>query len=478
MTLDLDQIRPDPAQAPRLPRTLATRRLLLPLAEIDGTLHIACAALPDAPTRALLEKKLAPTPLEFHLAPPPQLRRALLRLYGTRDDTPSSPEDDATALADELFRAARLRRASDIHIDPSPSNLRVRFRVDGILEDYRPLPPSAAAPLVSRIKVLASLDIAERRAPQDGAFSLPPLPDDPATATDVRVATLPTRHGERLTLRLLSSDRRRLTLENLGMSPAHLAAFEDLLARPHGLCLLTGPTGSGKSTTLYAAIRRLLQLGNPNILTVEDPVEYEIPGVAQAEIDSADKVSFEKALRSLLRHDPDVIMIGEIRDPASLDTAVKAALTGHLVLSTLHTNSAPGAITRLADMGLPPHLIAATLRLAIAQRLVRRLCPHCRRPRPLAPAEAALLGDPALAGRTAWDPGACLHCAGRGYVGRTAIFEFLAPDAPLTALVAQGATLPHILQYLSTTPHQTLAQDAAAKILSGTISPADALPEL
>jgi type II secretory ATPase GspE/PulE/Tfp pilus assembly ATPase PilB-like protein len=235
-----------------------------------------------------------------------------------------------------------------------------------------------------------------------GAAQLGPL--------DVRMATLPVRHGERITLRLLETGGRRLGLDDLGMNDSDRGVFERALANPQGLILLTGPTGSGKTTTLYAAINRLLAGSPKNILTVEDPVEYEIPGVAQAEVDPSDKVNFGKALKSLLRHDPDVVMIGEIRDSASLDAAVKAALTGHLVLSTLHTASARSTLTRLVDMGLDAPLASATLHLAIAQRLVRRLCPQCR-----------------AAGANGWEARGCAGCGGRGYRGRTGIFELYAP---------------------------------------------------
>jgi type II secretory ATPase GspE/PulE/Tfp pilus assembly ATPase PilB-like protein len=268
-------------------------------------------------------------------------------------------------------------------------------------------------------------------------------------------------------MRLLEAGRERLTLPALGMSDSDMARFRAVLARPHGLALLTGPTGSGKTTTLYAAIRELLDTAPLNVVTVEDPVEYEIEDVSQAEVDAGDKVSFAKALRSLLRHDPDVVMIGEIRDEVSLDTAVKAALTGHLVLSTLHANDAVGAVTRLRDMGLAPHMIGATLRLGAAQRLVRRLCPHCREPVELDPATASLLGRPDLAGRTVWRPRGCLACAGRGYDGRLGVFELMAPDAALASRIAAGAREDEIRAALAESHVPTLADDAASKLLAG-----------
>jgi type II secretory ATPase GspE/PulE/Tfp pilus assembly ATPase PilB-like protein len=330
---------------------------------------------------------------------------------------------DSVRLVDAILRAGHLMRASDVHFDPMREGVRVRFRIDGMLEEVFMIDPALAAAVTSRLKVLASLDIAERRAPQDGAFTwrMPAgaLKLDPL---DVRMATLPVRHGERITLRLLETLSRRLGLEELGMQEKDRSQFERLLRHPQGLVLLAGPTGSGKTTTLYAAINRLLEISPKNILTVEDPVEYEIPGVAQVEVDSSDKVNFAKALKSLLRHDPDVVMIGEIRDAASLDAAVKASLTGHLVLSTLHANSAKGVFTRLVDMGLDRPLAAATLQLAVAQRLVRRLCPACGREQERG---AAARG--------------CKECAGRGYSGRVGIFELYSPVTGYESSMAEDA---------------------------------------
>jgi len=346
---------------------------------------------------------------------------------------------DSVQLVDRILRAGLLIHASDVHLDPSADSVRVRFRIDGMLEEVLRIPAAMQSAVTSRLKVLASLDIAERRAPQDGgfswrmggagAFNAPPL--------DVRMATLPVRYGERVTLRLLEAGGRRLGIGDLGMSAADRAAFDSVLRRPHGLVLLTGPTGSGKTTTLYAAIQELLSVAPLNIITVEDPIEYDIPGVAQAEVDSADKVNFSKALKSILRHDPDVVMIGEIRDSDSLDAAVKAALTGHLVLSTLHTNDARSAVTRLVDMGLDANLVPATLRLAIAQRLVRRLCPECREKGP-----------------RGWTPKGCTACGGRGYMGRIGLFELYSPETGLTT---------------------SMADDARAKIDAGVTSEAEVL---
>lgn len=446
------------------------RRLVLPMCVVDGRLAVAMADPGDGATAAAVAAA-AGMEIDVYAAPQGEIRAALLRISGdvrsaeARHGAPNDP----VAVVDRILRAAALRQASDIHINPRRADTVVRMRIDGCIEDFTTLPVDIAPAVASRIKVMSGLDIAERRAPQDGAFTwTPPAAQGAQPATlDIRVATLPVRHGERITLRLLEAGRDRLTLGTLGMSSGDMAAFRSVLAHPHGLVLLTGPTGSGKTTTLYAAIRELLERAPLNILTVEDPVEYEIEGVAQAEVDSGDKVSFGKALRSLLRHDPDVIMIGEIRDETSLDTAVKAALTGHLVLSTLHTNDAPSAVTRLRDMGLAPHILGATLRLCVAQRLVRRLCPRCREECVIGTAEAELLGRPSLANGRAWRPKGCLACAGRGYSGRMGVFEFMAADGGLAPILSSGAPEDEVRAYLAGRKAKTLADDAAEKLLSG-----------
>ena len=471
--LNLDDVRVDAAWALRIPASLALRKRLLPLSVLDGHLHVACAAAAD-PASLEAVARFSGLPVRAVPADSESLERALFRVYGDARKAlaataPRGGEsgEDASSLADELLRAAILRQASDIHIDPARDHIRIRLRVDGVLEDYHRLPVAVHAAMVSRFKVLAGMDIAERRAPQDGAFVHPVPGGESARSLDVRVASLPTRFGERLTLRLLPTEENWLTLETLGLAAEDLAAFRRTLDHPHGLVLLTGPTGGGKTTTLYAAIRRLLESAPLNIISVEDPIEYEIPGIAQVEVDSADKISFGKALRSLLRHDPDVLVIGEIRDRESLDIAVKASLTGHLVFSTLHTNNAVSAITRLVDMGMPAHLIAATLRLCLAQRLVRRLCPHCRRPVELSAGHAAALGIPGMAGRRVHEAGACLYCSGRGFIGRMGVFECASVDAGIASLIARGAGEDAIRAGMEQKGFRSLLADGAAKVLAG-----------
>lgn len=500
--LDLSQVRIDPAVALVLPATLSRRRRLLPFTRLEGTVCVACANAEDVAAQRAVQRHFG-EPVRFVRAEPKSLEAALERTYGDdpgggarpsgglrvggppksgglrvggppksgglrarRTGGEAAPDDDAISLCNELLRAAILRQASDVHIDPQRENVRVRLRCDGVLEDYATLESSVLAGLMSRFKVLAGMDIAEKRAPQDGRFS---HDYGAAQSLELRAATLPTKYGERLTLRLLALQTESLTLEKLGLEPGPLERVDRNLARPHGLILVTGPTGSGKSTTLYAGLRRLLGGRALNAITVEDPIEFDIDGVAQVEVDSTDKVSFGRALRSILRHDPDVIMIGEIRDHETADVAIKAALTGHLVLSTLHTNTAAGAVTRLIDMGVERYLVAATLRLAVAQRLARRLCQRCRVPQTLELGEATLFGVPEAAGETIYGPGGCLYCGGRGFSGRTGLFELLEVTADWNERIASGADEATLIAAMKAEGIPILSQAALAALRAGEI---------
>lgn len=482
--VSLETLQIDPRWAMQINPAIAMRRLALPICKLGNELIVAMAESSDTQAVSAIE---AATGLHVRTvaADQAELRQALLRVYGDARggamDTATAMEasDDPVAIVDSFIRAAVIRQASDIHVEPSRTGLRIRFRVDGILEEFALLPQSIQAAICSRIKVLAGLDIAEKRAAQDGSFTwVPPASTNTRSKVhpyDVRVATLPVRYGERITMRLLETGNSRIHLNDLGLSEEHHNQLTGVLARPHGLVLLTGPTGSGKSTTLYASIHHLLETASLNILTVEDPIEYETEGISQVEVDSSDKVNFAKALRSLLRHDPDVVMIGEIRDAESLDAAVKAALTGHLVLSTLHTNDAASAVTRLRDMGLEPHLIAATLRLSVAQRLVRRLCPECAEKYALTQDEANCLGRPELAGVDAYKPCGCLACSGRGYIGRVGLFEFMLPTAALAEQIAADAPLGELIEGMKLGKQRFLMDDAIAKIQVGVTSVAEAM---
>ena len=333
-------------------------------------------------------------------------------------------QDDAPVirLINGLIAEGARLGASDIHIEPYDSVLRVRFRVDGVMREAASLPSRIAPLLVSRVKVMARLDIAERRIPQDGRISLAMG----ARGLDVRVSTLPARGGERVVLRLLDKDQGALPLPALGMPPQVLGAYESSLRVPNGIVLVTGPTGAGKTTTLYAGLSRLND-GSRNILTVEDPVEYAIEGIGQTQVNAKVGMTFAAGLRAILRQDPDVVMVGEIRDVETAQIAVQASLTGHLVLSTVHTNDAVGAITRLRDMGVEPFLLASTVRLIVAQRLVRRLCPHCR-----APAADEGYGKH-------WRAPGCTECRHTGYVGRIGLYEAVVVDESLRRLIGANA---------------------------------------
>ena len=310
------------------------------------------------------------------------------------------------------------------------------------------------------------MDIAERREPQDGNIHY--VFEGTGTHYDIRVATIPTKHGEKMTLRILGLGAENLTLQTVGMSPTHYQTFRSSIQQPHGLILVTGPTGSGKSTSFYAALRDIAQTSSKTILTIEDPVEFDLPKIIQVQVDS-EKVTFAKALRSTLRHDPDVIMIGEIRDRETAEIAVTASMTGHLVLSTLHTNSAASAIARLLNMGVEPYLLGATLRLSIAQRLVKRLCDKCAQATPITREQALLLKDPSLEGQDAYQAKGCKYCSNRGYKGRIAVFEMLPIDSEIAALIRPGVVEESIVKVMREKNYQQLRDDGIAKVKQGLV---------
>ncbi|MBI3817400.1 MAG: type II/IV secretion system protein [Planctomycetes bacterium] len=470
LPIDLDRIRIDASWALRVPQTLAIRRQVLLFGEEGGAVYAACADPNDASAIEALER-IAGTRVVALRAEPESLRRTLERVFYRREEFRG---DDAVRAVDDLLHGAILEQASDIHLEPSSEALRVRYRIDGVLELRREVPAAAMNSIMNRVKVMAGLDIAERRTPQDGRFSYKFGAQGSEQEMDVRVAVLPTKFGERMTLRLLAMQAGQLTLPSLGMAPLDLQQFRNSLNLSHGLILLTGPTGSGKTTTLYAAVREL-DLERNNIITIEDPIEYDIEGVSQVEVDPGDRVSFTKALRSVLRHDPDILMIGEIRDLDTADVAVKASLTGHLVFSTLHTNTAMGAITRLVDMGVPPYLVAATLRLSIAQRLVRRLCERCAAPVALTRAQALAFGEPSAEGMPAREPRGCVYCKQSGFVGRIGIFESLYIYPELASAIAAGAREDAFAEIINKHGVKMLRNDALAKVADGTTSAGEAL---
>jgi type II secretory ATPase GspE/PulE/Tfp pilus assembly ATPase PilB-like protein len=362
------------------------------------------------------------------------------RIASARSAPTLSPAaDDPIKAADQILRFTAERGATDIHLQRDDHGLKIRLRTDGLLHTVATLPAAAAPPLISRMKVLASMDIAERRLPQDGRFTMHLDRED----LDVRVSSLPSQFGEKIVIRLLRKSTQLLQLDNLQLPPAIREAYQDAIDSATGFFLVTGPTGSGKTTTLYATLNAL-DRESLNITTLEDPIEYSLPGLTQVQIREDIELSFASGLRSILRQDPDVILVGEIRDLPTVEIACRAALTGHKVFSTLHTNDACQAVTRLLDMGVAPHLIAATLRGVLAQRLVRKICPECRTDYAPNETERAVLGHPPL-DRLQYGQG-CAACAGSGYRGRVAVFEYFRVDEPLRRLIMDRAS-PYALRH-------------------------------
>lgn len=367
-------------------------------------------------------------------------------------------------LINAILSEAVKEGASDIHIETFERRLVVRFRVDGVLREVI-APKRALAPmLVSRIKVMAKLDIAEKRIPQDGRIVLRISGQE----IDVRVSTLPSTHGERIVMRLLSKQAGRLDLTHLGMNERDRELLRSLISRPHGILLVTGPTGSGKTTSLYASLGYLND-GKRNIMTVEDPVEYHIEGIGQTQVNAKADMTFARGLRAILRQDPDVVMIGEIRDRETADIAVQASLTGHLVLSTLHTNSAVGAITRLQDMGIEPFLLSSSVVGVLSQRLVRRLCDHCKQPVAADDATKQLLGKPISEPLTLYQPVGCEQCFQQGYRGRLGLYELVPINGDMQTLIHNQAG-EQGLEQLARKFAPSLRQDGMEKALAGLTS--------
>ncbi len=373
-------------------------------------------------------------------------------------------EDDAPIirLINAILAEAIKENASDIHIEPFEQRLVVRLRIDGVLREVIRPPKEVSSLLVSRIKVMAQLDIAEKRIPQDGRISLKLA----GKAIDVRVSTLPTGGGERVVLRLLDNQAGRLSIENMGMDTVMQSLVRELIAKPHGIILVTGPTGSGKTTTLYAVLTELNN-GKRNLITVEEPIEYYLEGVGQTQVNNKVGMTFARGLRAILRQDPDVVMVGEIRDGETADIAVQASLTGHMVLSTLHTNSAVGSITRLRDMGIEPFLLSSSLVAVIAQRLVRILCPVCKQsyqPSDLEKQQLNINTDEAV---TFYHAEGCQACNQQGYKGRTGVYELLVVDTTIRNLIHDDAS-EQLIEAQARKHTKSIQDDGVRLILNGT----------
>lgn len=475
----------DPRVMDALPRDLIDRQGVLPLFKVDGLLTVAISE----PTNVFLIEEIgraAGCPIQLVATTGRDIAGILQGVSSAADVielvenaqtgldenpgadfNPESLESAADGsvvvkLANHLITTAVREGASDIHIEPDDGQLRVRYRIDGRLVETLKPPRRLNAALVSRLKIMASLDISERRLPQDGAIHVKMQ----GRPVDLRVSTLPNKFGEKVVMRIIDNQNVLVRLEQLGFDAGTLEKFRKVIHLPHGLFLVTGPTGSGKSTTLYAA---LAELNTPdlNICTVEDPIEFNLVGINQFQVHDKIGFTFPAALRSLLRQDPDIIMLGEIRDTETARIAVQAALTGHMVFSTLHTNDAPGAITRLYNLGIEPYLISASIVGVLGQRLVRRLCPHCSREAKPSP---ATLQAAEKAGQTltqTYVGQGCAKCRKTGFSGRTGLYEMLIPDDEIRDAVTAGATLNQLRTLARQTGMRTLLEDGFAKVQEG-----------
>lgn len=447
-----------------IPEKLARRYRTVPLFRIKDTLTVA---MEDPLNVIAIDELGSVTGMEIDpcISTSEDMSLALRRYYGgdselSLDGEEGTEEGKVIKFVQEMIRQAVDEKASDIHIEPDADVLRVRFRVDGVLKEVTSQPKSVHPAVASRIKVLSDLDIAEKRLPQDGRFQMK-IQD---RILDLRVSTFPTIHGENVVLRVLDKKSAVLRLDDLGLSLRDLEVLTSMIAKPNGMILVTGPTGSGKTSTLYAVLQKINTIDR-DIATLEDPVEYILPMIRQTQINEDVGLTFAKGLRSLVRQDPDVIMVGEIRDRESAEIAVRSALTGHLVLSTVHTNDAVGAIVRLLDMGVEPFLLASSLLGIVAQRLLRRICPRCKEPYSLPGKTAAELG---LSPETRFFAGkGCRRCGETGYSGRLAIFEVVEVNEALRNMVVGGADMEAIRAAARKGGTRSLREDGIDKAMKG-----------
>jgi general secretion pathway protein E len=478
-------------QATKLAYAFAKERGLIVLDGAARPVVLGARGKAPDPWAVIEARRAVGSPVTVDVLPPDAFERRLSEIYSvegisTADLDLGGDDSDLASLAEGLPKTSDLLdsendapvirlinaliaeavkvKASDIHIEPYEKALSVRLRIDGVLREVLSLPARMTPVLTSRVKVMARLDIAERRVPQDGRISIALG----GKAVDVRVSTLPARFGERVVMRILDKDEARLDLDGLGMPAEILRRFKHALARPNGIILVTGPTGSGKTTTLYGALT-ILNEPSRNILTVEDPVEYAIDGVGQTQINPKVGMTFATGLRAILRQDPDIVMVGEIRDVETAEIAVQASLTGHLVLSTVHTNSAAGAITRLRDMGVEPFLLSSTVAAVMAQRLVRRLCPSCKAPYEADAATRKLVGVPQGQSATLYSAVGCGRCNHTGYEGRVGVYELIVVDEKLKRLIHDNANEHDIADY-AFAHGDTLAQSGFRHALAGMTS--------
>ena len=495
-TVDLEEVKPRPEAMQLAPGEYALQHQVLPISIENGVLVVAIGStaslqavddlgiLIGKPVRAVLaDSALIRERIEEHF-----LEGILANLPGEEPAGAATEIDDTTDLADLqkmageaavvqmvnlIFAQATRDGASDIHIEPYERQVKVRYRIDGMLRDMMSPPKRMQAALVSRIKILAEMNIAERRLPQDGRIKLTIA----GRQIDVRVSIVPTVYGERAVMRILDKMTALMGLEELGMGPDILVKWRRVIAQPYGIILVTGPTGSGKSTSLYATLQEIYS-PTTNILTIEDPVEYQVPGIGQIQVRANIGLTFANGLRSIVRQDPDIIMVGEIRDHETAEIAIHAALTGHLVFSTLHTNDAPGAITRLLDMGVEPYLAASSLIGVAAQRLVRRNCPNCSVPVEMTDDALKSIGvTPAdLNGARFMRGQGCDKCGGSGFRGRQGVYELLLVDEPVRHMTVERTSASRIREHaIKNQGMRTLLGDGRIQVLAGKTTPEEVL---
>ena len=481
--VDLTTQRIDRAATETVGTATCRRHVVLPFSIRDGKLVVAMAdpgnffALDDVGLTSGLEVIAV-------VAARDQILSAIERYTGTDSDlddlasgfapsnlpnlatlTEVSDDSPVTRYVNSVLSRAVGDGASDVHIEPAETGVRVRYRVDGVLHEVAELPKHIQPALLSRLKVMADINIAERRIPQDGRITMPVA----GRFVDLRVATLPTVWGEKVVLRVLDTTGVRLDLDQMDFAAGNAKRFGSAIARPYGLVLVTGPTGSGKTTTLYGALNRI-SVPSINVITVEDPVEYRLAGINQVQVNTKANLTFALALRAILRADPDVVLIGEIRDRETAQIAIEAALTGHLVLSTMHTNDAPSAVTRLAEIGIEPFLVGSSVACVLAQRLARRLCDKCKAPYEVTAAEiesAGITPDQMVEGAVLYKPVGCPHCAQIGYRGRMAVHEVMTMSESLERLTVEGAAASRIGSEARSEGMVTLRGDGFVKAAGG-----------
>jgi type IV pilus assembly protein PilB len=491
--VNLNEVVIPPSVVELLPESVARENAVLPLAEDDGTLRVIMSDPTDYDTREklvfILNRKI-----EIALAPREMILEAINKHYGqvdgesadsmlqeftdtaidfteTTDEAATGTEETVDESSAPIVRLVQLiineavqLRASDIHVEPFEDRLRIRYRIDGVLIERDSPPKRLAGALLSRIKILSKMDIAERRRPQDGRIKITAGQKE----LDLRVSVLPTNHGQSVVMRLLDKDNIRVGIRQLGLSENEFKVFKQLIKRPNGIILVTGPTGSGKTTTLYAALNELNR-PDTKIITAEDPVEYYLPGINQVEVRHSIGLDFAAIIRSMLRQAPNIILVGEMRDAETASMGIQASLTGHLVFSTLHTNDAPGAITRMIDMGVPAYLVSSSIIAVLAQRLVRVVCTKCKQPfQPPEPALQAAGITPEMASKATFMKGrGCNHCHQGGYKGRIGIYELMLMTSKIRELAFEGAPTQVIRRTAINLGMTTLYSDGISKVLKG-----------